>query len=69
MFRIISVLLWLVVPAYAQEQSASEQALSQKLLQEIGVGLQCSGSLITVTKQLAEAKAKVKELEDKYEKK
>jgi hypothetical protein len=56
----------LVSPAMAQQQaSPSEQALGNKVLQEIQSGLQCSSSLISAQAELAKALARIKELESK----
>lgn len=56
-------------PQQAQQPSPNEQAMSAKLIREISDGLQCSGNLIATTQKLQAAEARVKELEDKYEKK
>lgn len=45
--------------------SPTEQALTQRLMQEIGNGINCSSSAITLQRQLADAQAQVKKLEAK----
>lgn len=59
-----------ITPTMAQSaapQSASEQALGQKLMTEINGGLQCHADKISVDQALAKAQARVAELEAKYE--
>lgn len=54
--------------ASAQQQhapSASEQALSGELMEQINKNVQLRTNLITLAKQLEEAKAKIAELEKK----
>lgn len=67
-YFIPALLLLLTFPDFAFAQQAgppSEQALAIKLSNEISLGLQCSAGLITVQQELANAKAKIKELEAK----
>lgn len=67
MFRlaiVISVVM-ITTSALAQQQSASERALAEKLMQELQGGLNCSASLISVQSELAKANARIKELESK----
>lgn len=61
----ISILLVTLVSQALAEQSAIEQALSQKILAELNAGLACSTKLIETQKQLDEAHARLKELESK----
>jgi hypothetical protein len=65
MIRIAIALALLATPALAQQQQPSftEQAMGQKIMQEINNGLACSARLIEVQKQLETAEAKVKQLE------
>lgn len=55
--------------AFAQQmtQPPSEQALFSMLNQDIGLRLQCETSAAVLRRQLAEAQAQIKELQDKYE--
>lgn len=55
--------------AFAQQQPSSpnEQALGQKVMQEIQLGLNCNAALITVQAELTKAQARLKELEPKEE--
>lgn len=57
--------------ASAQQQlsSPNEQALGQKVMQEIQLGLNCNAALITVQAELVKVQARVKELEPKEESK
>lgn len=61
----------LAAPALAQQPSPpsppspTEQALTQRLMQEIGNGINCNVSTITLQRQLADAQAQVKQLEAK----
>lgn len=57
MKRYVILLSLICTPALAQQgPSPAEQALSGKLSQEIGAGLQCTASMIS-------AQARIKELE------
>lgn len=54
--------------AFAQQPASSlEQALLQKLNVEVSSGLQCSVALITTQQESDKLKARIKELEAKYE--
>lgn len=69
---ILAVLALLAVaPAFAQQptqpQSPAEQALSGKLQDEINQDMAVRQVLATANAQLAQALARVKELETKYE--
>jgi hypothetical protein len=62
-------------PALAQDAapalptpSPTEQALTQRLMQEIGNGINCSSGAITLQRQLADAQAKIRELQAKLDK-
>lgn len=62
---ILFIAIVAAVPAWAQHPVSVppiNQALSEKLLAEINAGLNCSAALIA-------ANARIRELEDKYEKK
>lgn len=70
------VLGWLLIAlavtvAHAQQpqpqQSPGEQALGQKLMQEIQSGVQCSMQSISLQRELATVQAEVKRLAEKYE--
>jgi hypothetical protein len=69
MSRILAIAIGLALPlpAHAQQQSPMEQAPSAKLGAEIGGSLQCSAALIVDQQALAQAQARVKALEEKYE--
>jgi hypothetical protein len=61
--RVIIILLALIVPAFAQSSaqlSLINQALSQKLYEEVTASIQ-------LKMQLIEAQARIKELEEKLE--
>lgn len=62
---LVMALLLVSAPAFAQQQTPGEQALGAKLMQELQSGLNCSGTLISVQRELEAAKAKIKELEAK----
>ncbi len=55
--------------ATAQQQTPSpaEQALGQKVMQEVQAAVSCSANLISVQADLAKANARIKELEPKPE--
>ena len=60
----------LISPAVAQGMMPSppqpmQEALGQKLFNEINAGLTCSANLLSVQKDLEAAKARIKELETK----
>jgi hypothetical protein len=65
------VSLWLIHPATAQQPTPTptEQALSGKLQDEINQDMQVRQILMQTNVLLTQAKARIKELEDKYEKK
>lgn len=67
MKRIAILALFFAFPAWAQQQTPSEQALGTKLMQEIQGGLNCSASLIALQAELAKAQARIKEFETKAE--
>lgn len=70
MLRLIIVIVALsVVPAIAQQGTPNEQALSAKLLQELQNVIQCNAATISTKLAMDQLQARVKELEDKYEKK
>ena len=48
--------------AVAQEASPQIQAMSQRLMGEINLGLQCNTTLIETQRQLAAAQAEIKKL-------
>lgn len=52
-------------PAQPNPPSALEQALSEKLMNEIGGSLKCSADNITAQKLIQSLQARVKELEEK----
>jgi hypothetical protein len=51
----------------AQSPAPETQALAQKLMAEINAGIQCSSNAIALQQQVSADKARIKELEDKYE--
>lgn len=61
---LLSVLF--TTPAFA-DNTPLETALFQKLTAEANNGIQCSAANITAAGQIAALKARIKELEDKYE--
>lgn len=69
MKKFIAILLILTAPAIAQQQVPTEQALGEKLFQEIQIGLNCRANLIGLQAELDKMKARVKELETKMESK
>lgn len=60
MLKRIIIFLLLTSTAFAQQQTPSEQALAQKLLEEVNANIQ-------LRIQLINAQAKIKELEEKQE--
>ena len=65
---LVAILMMLVFASEAQAQqqtSPTEQAIGNKLLQEINNGIACNANLLVVQKQLADAQAKIKEIEPK----
>jgi hypothetical protein len=72
---VLIILTWAIIAAalYAclaqQPPSFTEQAMGQKIMQEINNGLACSAKLIEVQKQLEDMQAKFKDLESKDKKK
>ncbi len=67
MKRIALVLALLASPALAQQPSAAEQALSERLIAEIQSNVQARAQLIDVQRQLVTAQTRIKSLEEKYE--
>lgn len=61
----VAIGFFLTSAALAQQPPASpsEQALAQKLMAEIGTGIQCSTATITLQQQLAAAQERIKKLE------
>jgi hypothetical protein len=59
---ILLLILGLVGFALAQQQSPIEQALSQKIMQEINNGLACNTDLIKVKEELLKAKEELAQL-------
>ncbi len=55
------------IHSFAQ-QSPTEQALGNKLLQEIQTGITCSANLISTKAELIKAQERIKELENKEKK-
>ena len=60
-------LLLISTSSFAQ-QTNLEKAVSQKLMQEIGIQLQCSVENLSLKEQLEAAKITIKELEEKFKK-
>lgn len=64
------VVLGLASPAYAQQlqlQSAQLEALYARINAEVNNNLQCNTVVIGADRQLKEAQARIKALEEKYE--
>ena len=60
-----AVLVMLLVPTFAmaqQQSPPSEQALGQKLMQEIQAGISCSVNVINLQQELAKVQAELKAL-------
>lgn len=66
MLKFVMVFLLFATSALA-EPTATEQALGQRLLGELNRGVACEANVITLTRQLEEAKAEVKRLTEKKE--
>jgi len=64
-FGLILAALLLAAPAFAQQASPAEQALSERLLNEIQSNVQARAQLIEVQRKLTAAEARIKELEPK----
>ncbi len=60
MLRYFVLALVLAAPAFAQQPSAAEQALSERLIAEIQSNIQARAQLIETQRKLAEAEAKLK---------
>lgn len=72
LLRTLTVLLLSTVVVYAQPQqkpSSLDQALAARIQQEMNNNIQCLVQSLDMKKELETAQARVKELEDKYEKK
>lgn len=71
MKKIVVAVAVVLSPVGAIAQSvapqATEQALGQKLMQEINAGLQCSAQAMTLKQDLDKATAEVTQLKAKYE--
>lgn len=71
MQRLIILFMFCTTPLCAQEappqQSPEVQAISIKLMNEIGASIQCSAREIVLKQELAKAKTTIKQLTDKYE--
>lgn len=68
--KFIIGLLFLLSPQLCWAQQAPslmEQALTTKLSNEIGLGLQCGAAVNGLQQEMARAQARIKALEDKYE--
>jgi hypothetical protein len=68
--KVAALLFLSTAPAFAQapqppqhQATPSEQALGQKLFQEIQSGIACSSNLFAVQADLVKAQARIKELE------
>ena len=59
--KILLLTMLLITPALAQ-QTPQEQALGQKLLQEINQGLQCNATVIDLNKKLADLQKQLDEM-------
>jgi TolA-binding protein len=68
---LIGVIFWIslavVASAQVSQQSALEQALSNKLMAEINSGLQCSVAAVNAAKQIADMQKQIDDLKAKYE--
>lgn len=65
MKRLVFVIFMLASPAFAQQQPqapANVRALSDRLLAEIGSGVQCSTSLISANDKIAALEAELQKL-------
>lgn len=70
MLKYFMLFLLFTTPALAQTSpSPIEQAIGQKLFQEINAGLSCNSDLINTKAELAKANIKIKELEAKEQSK
>lgn len=68
MKRLILLAAFIATPAIAQQQpSPVEQALGQKLMQEISAGVQCTAQAITLKGEFDKSQEEVKRLTEKYE--
>lgn len=65
---IVCLIVLFSTQALAQQQTPIEQALSNKLLQEIQSGIACSSSVISLRAELTKAQERIKELEVKEKK-
>lgn len=65
MKKILAIALLVITPASAQ--TATEQAMGARIMQEVQAGLACSVSLLMVQADLAKAQARIRELESKPE--
>lgn len=59
------ILIALVTPASAQQQTPREQAISQKLLREISESVQCSESTIILQQKIADLEKQLEALKKK----
>ncbi len=60
MKRLAILVALLATPALAQQPSAAEQALSERLIAEIQSNVQARAQLIETQRKLAEAEAKIR---------